>query len=1142
MLNKEIFTLNPDDNNLLNDGVVEINTSKDENGLKIVRHELKTFVCEGEYQKGIYRILQTYLNNFDQPKQPAVWVSGFFGSGKSHLVKMLGYLWDDFQFPDGATARSIKPLPTDVNDLLTELSRKQAVHGKLSVSGTLKDFPSADIRYSFLQLFMNALNLPAQYHHFKFVHWCMKEGFYDELKALIEKEGKDFKAEYENLFVSNTLAKSILKLRPQFADSEAKVKENFKANFKRVDRISRNELIDTLRDEVFPLFFKKNIPCTIVVLDELQQFIGSDGDKAIELQNLAQDLSSSFDGKLFLVGTGQNALVETPYLQKLQDRFTVKVALSDTDVETVTRKTVLAKKASAIPAIQTKLDNTLGEISRNLAGTDFAFRTDDKETLVADYPVMPSTRKFWKKILQVIDTAGTSGQLRSQLRIIDDGVKKVAAKELGDFIPADFIFDQKKNQLLQNAMLLQETNNLMEDLRKKGGDNILLARIIGIVFLIDKLPSDHAGSKLKSDKNTIADLLIESLNADSDIFRKKVSDAIDALAEKKVLMPIGTEFKLQTRAGQEWETEFTAQVTKLINDGEDQVHRIRKERILHILKDKTKTILIQQGNSKQKREFDIYSGTEKPNTENKLNIWMRDEWLENEALVLDEIRAEGANSQLAYLFIKKLKAEDLKTEIIKFRAAELTLNAKGVPSSPEGEQAKRSMETRKGLAEHQVGDLIESILKDAVVYLAGGNKVDLGAIGENIKKSLDDIAIRQFSDFSKADFKDWDKALTKALQGDQTALQKIGYNGDVKDHPVAIAILNFIGNNTKKGKEIRDNFLKSPFGWSQDAVDAIIILLRLSENISTTEANLNQARIGAAEFKKETHTLTTAEKIEIRKLYQVAGISCKSTEEFKESNSFLSILRMLGDKVSGDAPLPEKENTQFIRDIENLDGNERLRKIFEDKNLLSDTFKEWNIKSETIKTRIPQWTALTELNRFVPANEKTADIKKEVTAIRENRLLLSEPDPVASPLNQIADFLKTELKSNQSNYAASHIGQLKTLEANTYWQKISKAQQQEILAQFDLLELPTVETASNEKILSSLEKISLPAWADKIGVLPAKFQSALEEAIKLTAPTAETFSVPRKTISNEKELDEYITDVKTQVTKLLKKGNSVIIK
>ncbi len=63
MKNKELFTLNPDENNLINDGVVEINTAKDDQGLKIIRHELKTFVCEGEYQRGIYRILDTYFND-----------------------------------------------------------------------------------------------------------------------------------------------------------------------------------------------------------------------------------------------------------------------------------------------------------------------------------------------------------------------------------------------------------------------------------------------------------------------------------------------------------------------------------------------------------------------------------------------------------------------------------------------------------------------------------------------------------------------------------------------------------------------------------------------------------------------------------------------------------------------------------------------------------------------------------------------------------------------------------------------------------------------------------------------------------------------------------------------------------------------
>ena len=183
MKNKELFTLNPEQVNLKNEGVAKIRSLNENEDLSIVEYELKTFVCEGEYQEGLRKMLDTYLTYLQEGKTdlPAFWVSGFYGSGKSHLVKMASYLWNDFEFSNGKSARNIKPLPQDIKDLFVEIDRKQKIQGKLSIAGTLRDFPSKDIRYSFLQIFLSSLGLPQQFHHFKFVHWLKKENIYEVL-------------------------------------------------------------------------------------------------------------------------------------------------------------------------------------------------------------------------------------------------------------------------------------------------------------------------------------------------------------------------------------------------------------------------------------------------------------------------------------------------------------------------------------------------------------------------------------------------------------------------------------------------------------------------------------------------------------------------------------------------------------------------------------------------------------------------------------------------------------------------------------------------------------------------------------------------------------------------------------------------
>lgn len=1144
MKNKELFTLNPDENNLINDGVVEINTAKDVQGLKIIRHELKTFVCEGEYQRGIYRILDTFLKHIDEPKQPAVWVSGFFGSGKSHLVKMLGYLWEDFNFPNGDTARTIKSLPQDVNDLFIELERKEKLYGKLSVSGTLKDFPGPDIRYSFLQLFLNSLGLPQQYHHFKFIYWAKKEGIYDQLKSLVEAQGKDFRKEYENLFVSTAIAKAVLEIMPEFAENEAKVKENFKENFKRVENLNREQLIDAIKTEILPMFFGNKIPLTVIVLDEVQQFIGTDSDKSIDLQNLAQDICSNFNGKFLLIGTGQNALSETNSLQRLQDRFTVKVSLSDTDVETVTRKTVLEKKPTTINEISKKLDNALGEISRNLGGTDFGYLSSDKAILVADYPIMPSTRKFWKKVLQVIDTAGTSGLLRSQLRIVNDSIKTVADKDLGFIVPGDFIFEQKQSQLLQNASLLNETNNLIQSRKANGGDNEIEGRILSIVFLIDELQNRKADKNLKSNENTIADLLIDNLNVNSENFRTKIKALIKKLVAENVLIPINDEVKLQTRVSAEWEKQYIKQVVKIKDTGDDQIQGFRKEKMVGYFREKTKTILVKHGISKEVRAFELWDKPTFPNTEHKLNIWMRDGWDENDSIVLNEIRAVGNNSSLAYIFVKKQRDAELKEQIVKHLAAELTINAMGVQNTPEGEQAKKSMETRLRNAKVTIEELIERNCNESIVYLGGGSIVDIGNVKENIESALHSIADRQFPEFkSKADFIGWGQALTKAVAGNPDALNAIGFKGDIFAHPVATEILRYMGNASKQGKEIRNNFDKSPYGWSQDAIDTMIVLLKNTQYISTNEPNLIVAKINNATFKKEIHTLSATDKIAIKQLFQSAEIPCPATQEiFTLSNIFIDKLKKLAEQISGDAPRPEPVNINFLKDIENKEGNERLLAILEQKADLQTKYAEWTEKAKLVKAREPQWSLLRELSNFGTTTDEMELIISEINAIKENRLLLQEPDPIQPKLVELTDKLKEALNSQKGRYNSLYDEKMEELQESQYFVKLEQPQKHLILAKHQLLAKPEIKALDSNSLLNQLQKASLYVWDTKIAALSGQFESALDDAIVLSAPKATTFSLPKCTILNQADIDTYITELKTELEELLKNSSSIILK
>src|SRR5208337_4732465 len=209
------------------------------------------------------------------------------------------------------------------------------------------------------------------------------------------------------------------------------------------------------------------LPFTLVVLDEVQQYIGDDAGRSKAVQDVKEQCCARLGANFLLVGTGQNALSGTALLHRLQGRFPVTVELQDTDVEQVTREVVLKKKPTAEAGLKRLLEDHSGEIERQLSGTKIAFSGRDRALLVQDYPILPVRRRFWERVLRAVDKAGTGAQLRTQLWIVFDAMQKTADLLLGNVVGGSFLFEHIKTRVLQSGVLLQEISETIARQKKE---------------------------------------------------------------------------------------------------------------------------------------------------------------------------------------------------------------------------------------------------------------------------------------------------------------------------------------------------------------------------------------------------------------------------------------------------------------------------------------------------------------------------------------------------------------------------------------------------------------------------------------------------------------------------------------------------
>ena len=286
MKNREIYQKDPATRRLVNEGVANVNDEHTPLAQAVLRYELETFVCEGQYEMGLAHILDTYLKNIDQAQQPAVWVSGFFGSGKSHLVKMLRALWIDTVFDDGATARGITTLSQNISDNLKELSIQSRRHGSLhAASGTLGAGAMGSVRLALLRIIFKSVDLPEQYPVARFVLWLRHEGIAEQVRAHVEESGFDWQEELDNFYVAEGLHSALIKAKPKLYPSLESCVETLNNLYPYVQDISSDEMLKAIR---MALTKEGKLPLTLVVLDEVQQYIGEDSQRSFDVQEVVE--------------------------------------------------------------------------------------------------------------------------------------------------------------------------------------------------------------------------------------------------------------------------------------------------------------------------------------------------------------------------------------------------------------------------------------------------------------------------------------------------------------------------------------------------------------------------------------------------------------------------------------------------------------------------------------------------------------------------------------------------------------------------------------------------------------------------------------------------------------------------------------
>ncbi len=531
-----------------------------------VYQELDEFIITKELGRHFDKFFSVYsetvenASHSDATGKIGVWVSGFFGSGKSHFIKALYYLFSNTSvLKEGKEKTALDFFEEKISDAML-MGTVKRVAGK-DIDAILFNIDSkADQsrgRDAILAVFLKVLN--------ELQGYCPDHPHIAHMERYLDKKEKldNFKKEYKKLtnegweerridwqFNQDEIVKALAAVLGQSEQACHRWIDHAETDFSlTVENFSKwvKEYLDTKGPSHRIFFF----------VDEIGQFIGSDGHLMLSLQTIVENLGVVCDGRAWVVVTSQEDIdtvlgslsgTRRNDFSKIQGRFKTRLSLSSSNADEVIQRRLLEKKEDHVKQLKELYAPNADILKNQLAFTSDTGMTlssySNPDDFVINYPFIPYQFQLIQKVFETIRKAGATGLHlsrgeRSMLDAFQFAGQQAASKDLGILVPISWFYPSIESFL----------DTAVKRTIDQAGQNKALhefdVTILKVLFMIRYI------DEIKGNVDNLVTLCIENIDEDRISLRRKIEESLLRLEKETLIARSGENFYFLTNEEQD---------------------------------------------------------------------------------------------------------------------------------------------------------------------------------------------------------------------------------------------------------------------------------------------------------------------------------------------------------------------------------------------------------------------------------------------------------------------------------------------------------------------------------------------------------------------------------------------------------------